>query len=338
MSSFQYIRSELFRRLGRTITTALGFAAGVSLVVSIMGVASGLATAQDRLLSPLSTVGTDIIVTRTVGATTSTSSPSPSAGTSPGSARPRQRGFFGGSGSAISSLNAADQSALLQSNESVLTDLSKLGPPGTQFTHDFFVPGTLITFPSQAVTDIASIPGVASAVGELSLQGVHDTGTVPKIVATFTTGGQSQTVTSTPPPLTAAQQAAVRSCLFQQLQEQNSSPASSPGSTPSSQGAFQPRKFSDFNKVLAECLPASYLKYQQQVVTPIQTVQKIINPPQTNLNTRSYTVAGVNPAVRNQGVITSNQLVSGTWFTSSPKDEVLVNQAYASTNTLKVGS
>lgn len=345
MSSLQYIWSELFRRLGRTITTALGFAAGVSLVVSIMGVASGLATAQDRLLSPLSTVGTDIIVTRTVGATTSTSSPSPSpspsAGTSPGSARPRQGGFFGGGGSAISSLNAADQSALLQSNESVLTDLSKLGPPGTQFTHDFFVPGTLITFPSQAVTDIASIPGVASAVGELSLQGVHDTGTVPKIVATFTTGGQSQTVTSTPPPLTAAQQAAVRSCLFQQLQAQNSSTSSSsssPGSAPSSGGAFRPRKFSDFNAVLAECLPASYLKYQQQVVTPIQTVQKIINPPQTNLNTRSYTVAGVNPAVRNQGVITSNQLVAGTWFTSSPKDEVLVNQAYASTNTLKVGS
>ena len=342
MSSLQYIWSELFRRLGRTITTALGFAAGVSLVVSIMGVASGLATAQDRLLSPLSTVGTDIIVTRTVGATTSTSSPSPSpspsAGTSPGSARPRQGGFFGGGGSAISSLNAADQSALLQSNESVLTDLSKLGPPGTQFTHDFFVPGTLITFPSQAVTDIASIPGVASAVGELSLQGVHDTGTVPKIVANFTTGGQSQTVTSTPPPLTAAQQAAVRSCLFQQLQAQNSSTSSSPGSAPSSGGAFRPRKFSDFNAVLAECLPASYLKYQQQVVTPIQTVQKIINPPQTNLNTRSYTVAGVNPAVRNQGVITSNQLVAGTWFTSSPKDEVLVNQAYASTNTLKVGS
>ncbi len=347
MSPFQYIRHELTRRLGRTLTTAFGFAAGVSLVVSIMGVASGLATAQNRLLSPLSTVGTDIIVTRTVGATTTpAASPSPSPGTSGAGTGPqhRQGGFFAGGGSAISSLNAQDQAALLQSNDSVLTDLSKLGPPGTQFTHDFFVPGTLITFPSQAVGNITSIPGVTGAVGVLSLQGVHDTGTVPKIVATFTTGGQTQTVTATPPPLTAAQQAQVRTCLFQQIQsQQGSSPSPSPrqGGTngPGTGGGFRGGLGGgDFNSVLSKCLPASYLKYQQQVVTPIRTVQQIVNPPQTNLSTKSYTVSGVDPSVRNQGVITAAQVVSGTWFTSSPKDEVLVNQAYATTNSLKVGS
>ena len=58
-------------------------------------------------------------------------------------------GFFGGQGS--ESLNRDDVNALLQSNQAVVTDLSKLGKPGTKFTHDFFLPATLLTFPQQAV-------------------------------------------------------------------------------------------------------------------------------------------------------------------------------------------
>ena len=85
----------------------------------------------------------------------------------------------------LSSLNSSDQSALLNANSTVLTDLSKLGPAGTQFTYDFFVPGTLITFPSQAVQVAESVKGVSSAVPGLSLQALHETGTVPKITATF---------------------------------------------------------------------------------------------------------------------------------------------------------
>ena len=70
MIAFGYLGDELRRRWGRTVVTALGLAAGVGLVMGIIGVSAGLSAAQNQALSPLSSVGTDIIVTRTVGATT----------------------------------------------------------------------------------------------------------------------------------------------------------------------------------------------------------------------------------------------------------------------------
>ena len=38
----------------------------------------------------------------------------------------------------------------MQANQSVITDLSKLGKPGTHFVHDFFLPGTQLTFQQTA--------------------------------------------------------------------------------------------------------------------------------------------------------------------------------------------
>ncbi|HVA99799.1 MAG TPA: hypothetical protein VNE42_00855 [Acidimicrobiales bacterium] len=73
MISLSYAFNELRRRIGRTIVTALGLAAGVGLVMGIIGVSQGLSDAQNKVLSPLGSVGTDIIVTRTVALTTSTS-------------------------------------------------------------------------------------------------------------------------------------------------------------------------------------------------------------------------------------------------------------------------
>ena len=71
MFSLSYASRELRRRWGRTLVTALGLAAGVGLVMGIIGVSQGLSDAQNRVLSPLGSVGTDIIVTRTVAPTTS---------------------------------------------------------------------------------------------------------------------------------------------------------------------------------------------------------------------------------------------------------------------------
>ncbi len=70
---------------------------------------------------------------------------------------------------------------------------------------------------------------------------------------------------------------------------------------------------------------------------PQQTITRVLNPPTTNTATSSYTVAGVDPGNSSSGLITKAQLVSGTWFTASPADEILVSSAYASTNKIKVG-
>ena len=213
MFSLGYAWNELRRRWGRTLVTALGLAAGVGLVMGIIGVSQGLSDAQNRVLSPLGSVGTDIIVTRTVAPTTTDKTTTTT--TTPAADFRRRRwrsgrrrrgggGFFARGVPGASAGTSSQAATLLNNNASVITDLAKLGKPGTQFTHDFFVPGTLITFPSVAVTDVAKIPGVTSAVGALSLQALHESGTVPKITDTVKTGGQTISTTVKPPSLTAS--------------------------------------------------------------------------------------------------------------------------------------
>jgi ABC-type lipoprotein release transport system permease subunit len=392
MFAFGYAWNELRRRWSRTVVTAIGLAAGVGLVMGIVGVSDGLTQAQNKVLSPLSSVGTDIIVTRTVDATpvsTSGSTTTTTTTTTPfggggggfgggggGGGGGAGGGFFGagagrgrGGTASITALNASDQAALLNANSSVLTDLSKLGPPGTQFTYDFFVPGTLITFPEAAVADVAGIKGVASAVPGLSLQALHETGTVPTQTDTVTTGGQTISSVAKPPPLTAAQSAAVRSCIEASgafgsgaTTPSTTTPTTTPGGTKGtatpgattattapttpgggrgfgggSGGGFGGFGGSAFGAAITKCLPASYQQYEAKVVVPEQTITRVLNPPSTNTETKSYTVAGVDPADTSTGLITTAQVVKGSWFGAKPADEILVNTAYASTNDIKVG-
>ena len=359
MLSLGYVWNELHRRSGRTVLTALGLAAGVGLVIAISGVSDGLSQAQNRVLSPLGSVGTDIIVTRTVAPTTSTA-----ASTTPTTVPDTQGGgggggggFFatgpGGGGGRLGQLNSADTSALLNANSSVLTDLSKLGPAGTKFTHDFFVPGTLITFPNQAVSVISSIPHVTAAVGALTLQAVHESGTVPSVVATFQTGGQTINATTTPPPLTAAQRQATFDCLQKSGllgSDTNPTGGGATGTPPTTTaggtsgagggGGFRRGFFSADNPAFIACLPQADQTYITQVVVPAQTIRQVLNPPSTDTTTSTYTVAGVDATHPNTGVITKAQLVAGHWFDANPTtaaDEVLVSNAYASTKKLTVG-
>ena len=67
-----YLLQELRRRWGRTLVTALGLAVGVGLVLGIIGLSQGLSEAQTAVLQPLSSIGTDILVTR-VATSTATS-------------------------------------------------------------------------------------------------------------------------------------------------------------------------------------------------------------------------------------------------------------------------
>ncbi len=52
-----------------------------------------------------------------------------------------------------------------------------------------------------------------SAVPGLSLQAVHETGTVPQITDTVTTGGQTITRCRQPAPLSAAERSQVFACI-----------------------------------------------------------------------------------------------------------------------------
>ena len=356
MFSLGYAWNELRRRWGRTLVTAFGLAAGVGLVMGIIGVSQGLSDAQNSVLSPLGSVGTDIIVTRTVAATTSqttttTTVPSfrgggtfPGGGGGSGSAGGGGGGFFARGVAGASTADSSQAATLLNNNASVITDLAKLGKPGTKFTHDFFVPGTLITFPSVAISDVAKIPDVTSAVGALSLEALHESGTVPVITDTYKTGGQTISTTVKPPTLTAAQTAAERSCITKLLQKTfGSSGATTPpsggftgGRTRSGSGGTNFGGFGS-NPAFQKCLTPAQISYQQKVTVPEETITRVLNAPTTNTATSSYLVAGVDPTNETTGLITRSQLVSGTWFTANPVDEVLVYTNYATTKHLKVG-
>jgi ABC-type antimicrobial peptide transport system permease subunit len=345
MPSLAFAAHELRRRRGRTLTTALGLAAGVGLVMAIVGVSQGLDQAQRDVLSPLRSVGTDILVTRTVAPEKPSASPSPTPTPAAGR-RGGGGGFFaggpadgggrqGGALGSLSSLNDADATALLNDNSTVITDLSKLGKPGTRFTHDFFLAGTLLTFPDQSLDVVRSVPGVASATGALTMQAQHQSGTVPNIVASVKTGGEKLTSTVRPAALTPAEQAAVQACVAKSGGFGDVTPQPRRTGAPGDgDGGFGGRRLGGFGAI-NKCLPKRFQEYEAQVVTPLRTINQVVNPPSTDTTTRSWTAAGVDRTVTTGGLITRANLATGTWFTGD--NDVLVSTSYAEKQSLKVG-
>lgn len=349
MFHLTYIGRELRRRAGRTLLTALGLALGVGLVIGIIGVSQGLDDAQAKVLAPLKSVGTDILVTRVVGGSntatngsTTTTVPVDNGGGFGGGGG----GFFGpgdgGGGRNAQRLNQADQNALLQENNNVITDLSKLGPAGTKFTHDFFLTGTLQSFPQEAVGQVASLPGVASAVPGLTQQVQHETGTVPQQIASIQTGGQTYTQTTRPAPLSDAERQAFQQCLASKGVTIQRRPDGGGGG--GGGGGFRGGGggggflFGGGNPAFEDCLPARFQQFNAQFTVPRQTINQVVNPPQTNINNSTYQVAGVDPTNQKSGLITAAQLKSGHWFDSNSPNEVLVNTSYADKQKLAVGS
>jgi len=168
--SLGYAWNELRRRWGRTLVTAFGLAAGVGLVMGIIGVSQGLSDAQNRVLSPLGSVGTDIIVTRTVAPTTSqttTTTTTPSRGFG-GDSFPAGGGggFTGGGGGGFfargvpgsSSTDSSQAATLLNNNASVITDLAKLARPEPSSPTTSSCPARSSPFPrSRSATSRSSL-------------------------------------------------------------------------------------------------------------------------------------------------------------------------------------
>jgi ABC-type antimicrobial peptide transport system permease subunit len=151
-----YVVSELRRRTGRTLLTALGLGVGVGLVVAVSALSTGLDRAQDKVLEPLTGVGTDMSVTR------------PLEISGEGDVR-------GGQG-----LSPEEREKLEEENGNQRLDLSELGDPGDKFTNTRFMSTSQLSFPDDEVSEIAGIDGVQDAAGSLTLSAVTISGTVPE--------------------------------------------------------------------------------------------------------------------------------------------------------------
>ncbi len=299
-----YLRSELLRRKGRTIVTLLGFALGVALVIVISSLSKGLDEAQSATLDPLAGIGTDLTVTRTA---------QQDAGGGP----------FGGGGRDV-----------VEANQAVITDLSKLGKAGTQFVHDFFLPGTQLTFTQTQANEIAALDGVAAVSAGLTLQAVHQEGKVPKIVASIQTGGDQIDVNRAIAPPTAAEQAKIQACL-EKLGVQAPGQGQG-GGQDGSLGGRQGGQGGGNRAAFAQCLPERMQRFRATITTPRETLRQVLDPPQTDIKSESYTIGGVQLGDPTMGLVTAAQVSAGRFLKGGR--EALVSATYAARKSLKVGA
>src|SRR4051794_3657758 len=123
MFSLTYMFSELRRRSGRTVLTALGLAIGVALVVTVQAVSAGLDQAQQGVLKPLTGVGTDMTVTR-----------------------PLRLSFNGGD--PFANLSPSERAQLRKENGGGRLGLRNIAKPGHKFDVDNFLSAGQLSFPA----------------------------------------------------------------------------------------------------------------------------------------------------------------------------------------------
>ena len=294
-------------------------------MIVISSLSSGLDHAQKKTLDPLAGIGTDLTVTL-----------------SPQQQNGGFGGPFGGGG--------GQDRDLIQANQSVLTDLSKLGKPGQHFVHDFFLPGSQLTFQQSSVSQISKIQGVASVTTGLTLLAEHQQGIVPKIVATLKTQRQTFQIQRNIPRPTAAQFAAMQAC-FAKLRGSSGSSNGNGGNGGNGSGGLGGNGGGGLGGggggfggggvdrgAFAKCLPANLRRLRTSFTTPQQTLRQVLNPPQTNIHTSAYTIGGVDQSNPTQGLVTKSQVTRGRFLSSSGGHEALVSGSYAARNSLKLGS
>jgi putative ABC transport system permease protein len=160
-----YIGAELRRRAGRTALTALGLGVGVGLVVTVTALSKGLDDAQQKVLKPLTGVGTDMSVTRPLRVSGSGSGQT----------------FTPGGGGPGAGLSQSERDALRRENGGGgRLNLRSLGAPGSKFSRDSFLSRNQLSFPASEVQTIAGQKGVNAAAGALTLTSLHVEGTVPQ--------------------------------------------------------------------------------------------------------------------------------------------------------------
>ena len=152
MFYLSYITAELRRRKGRTLLTALGLGVGVALVIAVTALSDGLDKAQEKVLRPLTGVGTDMSVTRPLK--------------------------LGGNG--LAGLSASERDRLRRENGGGRFGLRNLGKPGQRFETDDFATATQLSFPASEARRIAALPGARAAAAGLTLTAIHVSGRVPK--------------------------------------------------------------------------------------------------------------------------------------------------------------
>ena len=138
-----------------------------------------------------------------------------------------------------------------------------------------------------------------------------------------------------------ADQAKIRACFQKVFQSSGITPGQAPtgggGGRLGGGGGGGGGRGGFLNSPAAQkCLPAQVRNFAKTIVTPQQTIQQIVAPPQTNIKSSTYSIAGVDPSQPGIGLVTPSLLSSGRFLTGG--NEALVADSYASTHSLKLGA
>ncbi len=208
------------------------------------------------------------------------------------------------------------------------TDLSKLGKPGDHFETDNFF-DTQPAFDDGDAAKVAQVNGVQTTSTALVLRGIHQTGTIPKITATVEAGGQTITQNQQIKPMTPDEQKAFNKCMAE------NQPAETPAPGGGGGGGFRDGDGGGRFAAVQKCLPERFRNQTFAFRVPRQRIQQNVDTPETDIRSRNFTVAGIQPDSE-IGMISGAQVTKGSFLSSS--GQALVSQSYASSNKLKVGS
>jgi putative ABC transport system permease protein len=167
---------------------------------------------------------------------------------------------------------------------------------------------------------------------------------VPKIVAKIKAGGQQIRVNREIPRPTAAEFAAMQTCLQKAgitFGGQGGQGGPTNGQGGGGLGGGGATRGGGDRAAFSKCLPARLQRFRATITTPEQTLQQVVNPPQTNIKSSTYTIAGVDPTTPDIGVVTASLVSSGRFIAASKgagAHEALLSSTYASREGLKVGS
>jgi len=304
MFYLSYLKNELVRRIGKTITISLGLAIASAIIIVIISTSQSLSSTQETVLNPLENVGTDILVTRTVD----------------------QENIKGDAGYDYLRENI------------VTTDLSQYGEAGDTFVRDVFLSGSLLSFPAEEATNLDDSLVEDYALG-LILNVTHQEGKIPEIISEIETGGeeiyvpgQEITVEEDIAPMTAEEEAAIsaaKSSAFQELQERGIDPKSPEARllVMDAVNNAMPERFQGFERTLKT--------EDRTITTEKQTIRTEIETPETDIRTENFTVAGVDITKENIGLVLPDQVVEGSFIAES--NQVVVNIAYAQKEEINIG-
>ena len=168
---------------------------------------------------------------------------------------------------------------------------------------------------------------------------MHQEGKVPKIVAKIQAGGDRIDVNRRIAPPTAAEQAKIAACLEKEgveLPRRAGRRRRQPGAAASAVAGREPRAAVGFRGAFAKCLPERMQRFRATITTPRETLQQVLDPPQTDITSESYTIGGVQLGDPATGLVTAAQVTTGRFLRGGR--EALVSATYAARKSLKVGS